>query len=66
MEWTGPGWGWGGVPTSEKSKSGNSLMIAEMGLRPSHTNLPQRSRHSSRTRMRGAAVTCPWRASGEP
>ena len=34
--WVG-GWfggGEGGRPTSEKSKSGNSLMMAEMGLRP--------------------------------
>ena len=41
------------------------MMMAEIGLRPSHTNLPQRSRHSSRTRMRGAAVTSPCRASGD-
>ena len=36
--WMGGGWvvwgGEGGRPTSEKSKSGNSLMMAEMGLRP--------------------------------
>ena len=45
---------------------GATFAISVMLRRPSHTYSPQRSRHSSRTRMRGAGQRCPACHSGLP